>query len=308
MLVSGNEDYLATRAIARLRQLLLLEDPDLEITDVHADEYTPGLLQSLASPSLFGEARLIRVDRVEKTNDAFLTEATAYAAAPADGTTLVLRHAGGNRGKRLLDAVRASNAAIEVPCATPKKEDRWWSDFAHAEFRAEGRQATSSAIALLLNSFGTDVGELATACQQLIADTQGEITDEVVQKYYRGHIEVDAFDVARTAAAGDGANALLGLRHAIDSGVALVPLVAAFAYHFRTLAKVSTGSSAAQLGVHPRGHSEARAALRAWSESGLVQAIELIAATDEAIKGGERDADAAVHRMVLQLSLLRGRS
>ncbi|WP_427846444.1 DNA polymerase III subunit delta, partial [Cryobacterium levicorallinum] len=115
VLVSGTETFLAERAIRQLRDFLKLEDPSLEISDVQADSYAPGELLTLASPSLFGEPRLIRVSNVEKCSDTFLVEALDYLENPADDTYVVLRHGGGVRGKKLLDTIRSGlGGAIEV--------------------------------------------------------------------------------------------------------------------------------------------------------------------------------------------------
>src|SRR5690554_3039377 len=118
VLVSGTESLLADRAIRLLRDTLKLEDPSLEVSDLEADGYAPGELITLASPSLFAEPRLIRVTNVEKCTDAFITECLSYLEAPADDTYLVLRHGGGVRGKKLLDAIRACfGGGSEVVCA-----------------------------------------------------------------------------------------------------------------------------------------------------------------------------------------------
>ena len=61
VLVSGPEEVCAERAIAGVRDYLRAEDPALEVSDVRADDYAPGTLLSLTSPSLFGEPRLVRV-------------------------------------------------------------------------------------------------------------------------------------------------------------------------------------------------------------------------------------------------------
>jgi len=113
VLVSGTESFLADRAIRRLRDFLVSEDPSLEVNDVAADSYAPGELLTVASPSLFGEPRLVRVSQVEKCSDQFLTEAIRYLEAPPEGAYLVLRHNGGVRGKKLLDAISMPPPAPE---------------------------------------------------------------------------------------------------------------------------------------------------------------------------------------------------
>src|SRR4051812_10311823 len=95
VLVTGPESLLAERAVRILRDALRAVDPSLEVSDLDAGTAAPGELTTLASPSLFGEPRLIRVDNVEKLTDAFLDEALAYLENPPDDSYLVLRHGGG---------------------------------------------------------------------------------------------------------------------------------------------------------------------------------------------------------------------
>src|SRR3954462_11060093 len=75
VLVSGPEDLLADRAVRRIRETLAAGVPSLEGTDLDASAAVPGDLTPLASPSLFGEPRLIRVGAVERLSEAFQTEA-----------------------------------------------------------------------------------------------------------------------------------------------------------------------------------------------------------------------------------------
>ncbi|MCO7264458.1 hypothetical protein KSI87_21390, partial [Dickeya zeae] len=66
-----------------------------------------------------------------------------------------------------------------------------------------------------------------------------EITDKVVDPYYGGRVETNAFKVADIALAGRPAPSIVELRHALATGEAPVPIVAAFASKIRTMAKVS---------------------------------------------------------------------
>jgi DNA polymerase-3 subunit delta len=307
ILVSGTEGFLADRAIRILRDTLRAEDPSLEVNDLEADGYVPGELISLASPSLFNEPRLIRVDGVEKCTDAFLTEALDYLEHPADDTYVVLRHAGGVRGKKLLDAIRSGQGSgIEVVCAELKK-DTDKLDFAAAEFSDAGRRVTASALRALVTAFADDLAELASACQQLLEDASEEITEVTVEKYYSGRVETNAFKVADAAIAGRRGEALVLLRHAISSGADPVPMVAAFAAKLRTMAKISgvRGSSmqlAQQFGLAPWQVDRAKRDLQGWNDTGLGRSIELVAETDAQVKGGGRDPVFALERMVAAIS------
>lgn len=303
VLVSGPEELLAERAVRRIRETMVAADPSVEVSDLDAAAAAPGDLVTLASPSLFGEPRLVRVAGVERLSEAFLAEALRYLAAPADDTVLVLRHSGGQRGKKLLDAVRGgAGGGIEVPCAEVKRDaDR--SAFAAAEFRAAGKRISPGGLRLLVSAFQADLAELASACQQLIADTVGDVGERTVQTYYAGRMETDAFAVADAALAGRTGEALVLLRHAVDSGADPVPIVAAIAAKLRAMAKVldARGPSAriaADQGLAPWQVDRARRDAQGWQAAGLGRAIVMLAETDERVKGGARDPEFAVERLV----------
>jgi DNA polymerase III subunit delta len=303
VLVSGTEGVLADRAMRLLRETLRTEDPSLELSDIEADQYAPGELLTVASPSLFNEPRLIRVTNVEKCTDAFITETLSYLEQPAPDTYLLLRHAGGVRGKKLLDAIRGGlGGGIEVVCAELKKDSEKY-DFAVAEFKTAGRRITAGALRALTSAFSGDLAELAAACQQLLSDASDEITEVTVEKYYGGRVETNAFAVADAAIAGKTGDALILLRHALASGSDPVPMLAAFAMKVRTMAKVAgvrggSGQLAGQLGLAPWQVERAQRDVRGWTDAGLASVIELLAETDAQIKGGGRDPVYALERLV----------
>lgn len=311
VLVSGPEGFLADRAIRQLRDLLRAEDPNLEVSDIDASQYAPGELLTLASPSLFNEPRLIRVDSVEKCTDAFIIETIDYLERPVDDTYLVLRHASGVRGKRLLDAIRAgSGGGIEIACLELKK-DTEKTEFAAAEFSSAGRRITPGALRTLVSAFSDDLAELASACQQLVADSSDEITEVTVERYYSGRVETSAFAVADAAIAGRFGEALVLLRHALASGADPVPIVAAFAAKLRTMAKVSGGSApsgqlAQKFGLAPWQVDRARRDLQGWSDEGLGTAIEAIADADDQVKGRGRDPVYSLEKMLAVIAARGG--
>lgn len=308
VLVSGPEDVCAERAISGLRDYLRAEDASLEVTDLRADDYAAGTLLAVTSPSLFGEPRLVRVSGVEKCSDAFLTEALSYLAHPQEGATVVLRHTGATvRGKKLLDAVRAgTGGGVEIACAAIKRDSDKF-DFAAGEFRSAQKRIAPTALRTLVSAFSDDVTELAAACQQLIADVAGDVTDEVVERYYGGRVETSAFTVADTAIAGRYGDALIALRHALASGADPVPLVAAIASKLRTMARVagareSNVALASRLGLKDWQVDRARRDLSGWNETSLGMAIQAAAQADVDVKGGSRDAVFALERLITVIS------
>lgn len=304
VLVSGPEDVCAERAIAGIRDFLRAEDASLEVSDLRADDYTSGSLLTLTSPSLFGEPRLVRVGGVEKCSDAFLTEALSYLENPQEGATVVLRHTGASvRGKKLLDAIRSgTGGGVEIACPAVKRDsDRF--DFAAGEFQAAHKKIAPVALRALVGAFADDLTELAAACQQLIADVPGDISEQVVERYYGGRVETSAFTVADTAIAGRYGDALVALRHALASGADPVPLVAAIASKLRAMARVagtreSSSALAARLGMKDWQVDRARRDLTGWNETSLGMAIQAAARADAEVKGASRDPIFAVERLV----------
>src|SRR5665647_3859599 len=118
---TGAEPLLVDRATAGVLALAREQDAALEVTEVEAAGYRTGQLQVVTSPSLFGESRVVVVHGLEAMTDEFLADALAYLAAPEPDAVLILQHAGGQRGKRLLDAVRSVD--IPMVACDPLKRD-----------------------------------------------------------------------------------------------------------------------------------------------------------------------------------------
>jgi DNA polymerase-3 subunit delta len=253
------------------------------------------------SPSLFGEQKLIEVDGLEAMNDAFLADALKYVVHPEPEAFLVLRHGGGVRGKKLLDAIKAAGWPV-VDCQ-PLKKDAEKIAFVTAEFRAASRRIDPDAVHALVNAVGAQLAELAAACSQLIADATTGVDAAMVDKYYGGRVEATGFKVADAAMAGNGPLALSTLRHALATGADPVPIVAALASKLRSLAKVAgaQGSSsqiAKQLGMQPWLVEQAQREVRRWTPEGLVRSIQVTAEADAQVKGLSRDPVYAVEHAV----------
>ncbi|GAB3593858.1 DNA polymerase III subunit delta [Angustibacter peucedani] len=324
-LVTGPEDLLGDRAVDRVVAAARGREPDVQVVDVDAAGYTAGDLQAHASPSLFGEGTVLVVRGLEDAPDELVVDAKALVEQPEPDVVLVLRHRSGQRGKAVLDAAKKAGAAVHDCPKITSDADK--TSFVTHEFRQARRHVTPDAVAALVEALGQDVRELASACAQLMADTtapDGKAEDApsidaaVVERYYGGRVEATGFKVADAAIGGQTDQALGLLRHALQSGVDPVPLVAVLAMGLRGLAKVSSAGSmrsadvARDLGMAPWQVDKARRQLRGWSPQGLADAIEAVASADLAVKGGlpvkgKRAGDPvyAVEKAVLQIGAAR---
>jgi len=305
VLISGPEGVLAERALASTLEALRVRDPDLEVIKLYAEGYESGTLTMHASPSLFGGSTVIVVHDLDDAPEELQTDVLDYLSVPADEVTLVVAHKGGMRGKKVLDTLRKAGARV-IDCPLIKSEgDK--AAFATNEFRRKGRKVTPDAVRALVEAVGRDVRELAAACAQLVADTEGVVDDAMVEKYHGGRVEASGFKVADAAIAGNAGEALRLLRHAISAGDNPVPIVAVLAMQLRQMVRVGSagrGSSAQvakSLAMAPWQVDQARRKLNGWDPDGVGRAIQAVAAADFDVKGGARDPVYAVERAILTI-------
>lgn len=311
VLVQGPETVLADRAIEQVIADVRVTSPELEVVTLRAEGYEEGALTVQASPSLFGEDKLIVVRDLHQAPDALQVDLLAYLADPEESVVLVVTHASGNKGKKVLDTLKKAKALVlEAPAI---KSDRDKADFVTNEFRRSRRKATSEAVQALVEAVGKDVRELASACQQLVDDTTGTIDADVVERYHGGRVEATGFKVADAAVAGQTGEALRLLRHAVNVGVDPVPIVAVLAQQLRQLAKVGgagrgrSADLARDLGMAPWQVDKARRSLQGWTGAGLGRSIQAVAAADFEVKGGGRDPVYAVEKAILTITREFGR-
>jgi DNA polymerase-3 subunit delta len=308
VLVRGAEPLLAERAVDGVVGLARARDPEIEKVELEGATYGPGQLVVAASPSLFGEAKIVVVRSAESGTEDLMADLISYVGSPDQETVLVVVHGGGQRGKKMLDTITKSGAPVMV--CEPVTKDGEKASFVAGEFKAARRRADAEAVRALVDALGSDLRELASACSQLIADTTGTITAATVDKYYGGRVEATGFRVADAAVAGDAGGAVALLRHALDTGLDPVPIVAALALRLRNLAKVASmrgggGFAARDLGMAPWQVDRARKDLRSWTPEGLAAAISAVAQADADVKGESRDPVFAVERAVLTIARSR---
>lgn len=311
VLVRGKEGLLVERAVASLARQARARAQEaepgavVEVTRLEAAQYQQGRLAVLASPSLFAEPRHLEITGLEALNDACATDLLAYLSDPAPDVTLVLTHASGVRGKKVLEAVQAAGAVL-VQC--DEIPDREKAGFVSGEFARARRRIAADAVVALVQAVGSDLRELAAAAAQLISDTTGTVGVDVVDRYYGGRVEATGFRVADAAVAGHEGEALALVRHSMASGTDPVPLVAAIALKLRTMAKVAGSSNrpGALSGLAPWQIDRARKELRGWTPEGLASAILAVAAADAEVKGEGRSASFAIERAVRRVAQARG--
>jgi DNA polymerase III subunit delta len=265
----------------------------------------------LTSPSLFGGQCVVIVRAAHDASSAVAAELTHLAAAPPPDVHLVVTHAGGAKGKTLLTALGAAGAR-RVNCPSVRRFGERL-DFLRAELARSGRKADERGLRALVDAVGTDLRDLAAACDQLASDTDGVITAEVVARYWRGRAEATGFSVADRVLEGNLAEALAQLRWALAIGTAPVLITSALARGIRTLGVVGSASRgkgadalSREVGMPPWMIDKARQQLRGWNAAGLAKAHSAVALADAQVKGEAVSAGYALERALRIIAECRG--
>jgi DNA polymerase-3 subunit delta len=299
VIVSGSEHYLASRAISRIKQDLRSANPDLEVDEISEGEYANGLLFSLASPSLFGEARLVVIHGAAEE---LALDAERYLQEPNPNCTVIVRlpNLVGHNGKF---KTKFAKQAVNISCEELKKDSDKMA-FISGEFQARNVVVEPQAAKLLLQAFAHELGELGAACSQLASLGKSKVTKEDVEATFGGRVETNSFKIADAAMAGNAAEAIRLFRHGSATGIDPVALTAALAMRVRQLARLfnDRNSNAAALGMAPWQVDKARKELAGWSEKELIELVQLVAKTDAEVKGASRDPEYSVERLLLAMA------
>lgn len=308
-LVLGEEELLVERAVHAALQAARLADPAADLTRVRVAELTPPELAELVSPSLFAEGRVVVLEAAQDAPQEIADAVLSYAAAPADGVSLVVLHSGGGRGKAakaLPAALRKAGASV-VECARmTRPADR--EAFVRNEIRQAGGRTDQEAVATLIDAVGSDLRELAAAAAQLVSDSDGKVTEETVRRYHRGRADVTGFAVAEKAVVADTAGALEQLRWAMQLGVPHVLVADALADAVRTVAKVAGAGRAdpmrlsSELGMPTWKVRRAMSQSRGWRAEGIAEAMRVVAQVNADVKGVAADPDYALERAILRIA------
>lgn len=308
-LVVGEEELLVSRAVTEVLRAARAADPDAEVHDLACGDLQRGDVDDALSPSLFGGRRVVVLRAAQDLPKDLVDELLAAVADVPEETSLVVVHAGGQKGKALLTSLASKGPRrVDVPKVGKLSERR---DFVRRELRRDGRHVDDDAVTLLLEAVGNDLRELASAAEQLLVDTTGPITVDAVARYHRGRAEASGFGVADRAVEGDLAGALELARWGESTGLAHVLVTSALASTLRSVAVVASaagvpaGQLAAQVGMPPWKVDKTRRQARGWRPEGISAALQAVARADADVKGGAVSASYAVERALLAVVTAR---
>src|SRR6476659_4884120 len=253
-LVTGDEPLLVDRAIARAVAAARRGDPGVERRDGTGAGLTVGQFSDLVAPSLFAEPRVVVIRGAHESSRELAAALASYCQDPVDGVWLVLHHPGGARNKGIVDALSKAGATVVTCNKITRLNER--IDFVRAEIRRAGGRTNPTAVTALVEAVGSDLRELASAADQLVADTGGTVDEKAVRRYHTGRAEVSGFTVSDATMSGDLAGALESLVWALKGG--------------------NSYAMAAELGMPPWKIDRARGMARGWTPDGLAGGMAIV--------------------------------
>ena len=310
-LISGPESLLAERAVSGLLEQIARDGVEVEVSRAEAGRLDAGRLAEMCGASLFSTRRAAVLTDLAQLPGDLAPAVLEVVQAGLPDLALVLVHGGGQKGKGLLDKIRAAGADV-VDCPPVKL----WElpQFVAAEVRRAEGTIDPGASQALVDAVGSDLRALAAAAAQLVADTEGRVGSDDVRRYFGGRSEVTSFAVSDAVLAGRTGPAMEQLRWALTSGVAPVLVTSALALGVRGLGRL-LGSGAGQrdvdlareIGVPPWKLKSMRAQARGWDAAGLATALRVVAVADAEVKGAADDAGFALESALLKIAAARRR-
>jgi len=297
-LAIGGEPLLVDRAVMAVSAAVRKADPSAQRTVIAAsDESAAHELREAAAPNLFGDGGIVVVTGIDAADEHLVAALREVVADLPDGVHLVLTHPGGVKGKALVDHLKGAGAQV-VDCQVVKR-GRATVEFLTREFASYRRRATPEAVAALYESVGQELGLLAAAVSQLVADVDADpIGIDDVGEYFAGVADVSGFTVSDAVWERRYADALRTLRQAIvstDASRVGPSTVASLANGLRSIVRVggmppgaSEADVAREAGVPPWKVTSLRRQWSRWSgdQRRLAASVVALADADGAMKGG----------------------
>jgi DNA polymerase III subunit delta len=278
--------------LLRLAALTLLEERGVEATEVDGNEWTGGETSDLATPSLWGDPRVLLVSHCQDLPDSGSTEIGRYLEAPAPDALLVLTQAAkGRQGPPLARRVQASGGLVRHVAVGKQELGKWIEGRA----RVRGVQLTGPGASALVGIIGEHTAMLDQAVEQLAsAFPHREVGPAEVRSQFRGLGEQRVWDLCDQALTGRLGPALVTLRGLLEGRDDPLMILGVIAARVRDLVRVrelpdrmpaaeAARASGLRFDWQVRRYREQAAR---FSREELARLHHQVVAADRALKGG----------------------
>jgi DNA polymerase III subunit delta len=231
VLVWGDDDFLVREAA-----LATLGPGRPQIVD--ANEWRPGAVADLSTPSLFGEERSLLVTGAESLGEEALMEVALHCQDPPPETRLALAAVVGSRAKGPPRAL-AKAVGERTPARRVVLERRDLSGWVRDRAGRHGLRFTPAGVSALVDTVGEDPAILDQALRQLgnVGSPEG-LTPEAVRAQFRGFGERRVWDLCDAAFSGNAPTALRALASMLEAREEPLVILGGIASRLRDLIRV----------------------------------------------------------------------
>jgi DNA polymerase-3 subunit delta len=286
VLLWGEDAYL-------LREAALELLGEIEATEVEASTWQGGELQSLSTPSLFGEPRALLLSDARSLSKEGMDELAGYLTAPDPDATLVITWTTAERGKPPASLQKLVDPVGEVRKIELARKDL--EPWLVARAKAAGVELAIPGARTLVEALGPEPGQLVSALDQLASVFPGRrVGTQEVARQFRGLGEQKTWDLCDRAFAKDLPGAVRSLRAIEEGGDDPLMVLGGIAARLRDLLRVRSlpdrmppAELAKEAGLRFDWQARRyRQQARNFSLGELVALHDRIAETDRALKSG----------------------
>jgi DNA polymerase-3 subunit delta len=285
-LLWGEDAYL-------LREAALEVLGDVDAAEVDASTWQGSELQSLATPSLLGEARALLVSDARSLPKEVIDQLATYLSAPDPDAILVITWTTAERGKLPAGLQKLVEPVGEVRKIELARKDL--EPWLVARGKAAGVDLAIPGARALVEALGSEPGQLVSALEQLASVFPGRrVGPQEVAGQFRGLGEQKTWDLCDRAFAKDLPGAIRSLRAIEEGGDEAIMVLGGIAARVRDLLRVRSlpdrlppGEVAKQAGL--RFDWQARRyqqQARNFSMEELVSLHDRITEADRSLKSG----------------------
>lgn len=325
-LVMGEERWFVDRVVAALREAVAKQG----IAGFNDDKFTAGeaqvhaVLGAAKMLPMMAKKRFVLVrglDRWERKEDdgddapakkgkaaSPLDELAEYAKAPCDSTVLVLLANKLHGQRRIVTGAKKGGWLVACDPLDRRSIPAWIKALA----KEKGHAIAPEAAEQLAELSGSDLPYLADALERLslYVGPRSTITAEAVSKLVTRVAHAPVWDLLDAVMARRPGRALAALADAMEERDAALPLNALLFSSVRSLLKMEAAmqdgldpqEAAQRAGVPPFKARERAQTVRALPPGTLRRWVELLSATDLALKGSKRPGQAVMETLVLEMS------
>lgn len=299
ILISGDDAFLVGQALDEV-----LKDAGHEAEVVPPGADVGQVLESLRTPSMFGDRRVVVLRDVEGLGAEAQRELVAYLGDPSPTGLLVLVAA--RSLPKLVQAVRGAGRVVDAGRGRRGDVLTWLRE----RCRKAGLKPSSDALNALLEAVGEERMALARAVEELaLAFASGSsgarIGAEEVRRQFHGRADIRVFGFVDAVADRQTGPALDALHRLLRQGEAPYALFWTLARHFRQLLSVGDrgpAQVARALGMQDWRAEKLVRQARGFQPEALVGAYRALADADRRMKRSEEPEMLSLERAVVAIT------